>query len=325
MKIAFYQPHLDIRGTGVAYFDYAYYNEKILGNKSLMICDKGDSGTHPLIEKKFKEALTVIELPGHENMELLNEVLIREECDALYIQKKGRKDDGRFTDVVPTFIHCCGVEFDPHGTVYAYVSEWLSKVCTGGKYPFVLPIVNLPNTDSNMRQELNIPNNAIVFGRIGGFDTWNIKWVNKVIKKIVKRRDDIYFLFASTPKFINHPRVIFLDSFADEVKVLFINSCDALLHARHAGESFGMVVGEFSSRNKPVITWNGSKERAHIDTLGDRGIYYSNPRDLYKILMNFKPMPDKDWNCYKANRPEIVMKKFKEVFIDKIPQYESKK
>ena len=99
-------------------------------------------------------------------------------------------------------------------------------------------------------------------------------------------------------------------------KTKFVNSCDAMIHARQVGESFGLSCGEFSVKNKPVITWYGSKERNHIEVLGDRGIYYNDPQGLYEILINFIPEPDKDWNCYRDYSPENIMKVFKEVYLN---------
>jgi len=58
-KIAFYQPHLDIQGTGVSNYDYAHFNQTILGNKSFMIYDKHDSRSHPLAIEKFKGSMDV--------------------------------------------------------------------------------------------------------------------------------------------------------------------------------------------------------------------------------------------------------------------------
>ena len=52
-KIAFYLPHLDIQGTGVSNYDYAHFNQTILGNKSYMICDKDNKNSHPLAIEKF--------------------------------------------------------------------------------------------------------------------------------------------------------------------------------------------------------------------------------------------------------------------------------
>jgi hypothetical protein len=318
-RIGFYQPHLDIQGTGVSYFDYAFYNEKILGNKSIMFCDRGDHRTHPLAEQKFKENLEVVELDGRENMSLLSSKCKEMNVDALYIQKCGRHDDGRFVYSVPTFIHVVGVQRDPHGTVYAYVSKWLSEHCSNSELPFVPYIIDLPSIEESFREQLKIPNDAVVFGRIGGPYGWNIPFVNEVIDQILKQRSNYYFLFANTDRFTSHERVLFVESFADlRTKRRFINTCDAMIHARNEGESFGAAVGEFSFCNKPVITFKGSPERNHIITLGDKGIYYNNKEDLHGVLHNFAPDTKKDWNAYKEFTPQAVMQQFNNVFIAKL-------
>ena len=100
-----------------------------------------------------------------------------------------------------------------------------------------------------------------------------------------------------------------------EYKTKFINTCDAMLHARHQGESFGLSVGEFSIRNKPVITWTHGRDGAHIEMLGNRGIYYNNDVELFNILNNFVPDPTKDWNAFKNYNSESVMKIFNNVFL----------
>ena len=318
-RIGFYQPHLDIQGTGVSYFDYAYYNEKILKNKSIMFCDKNDHRTHPLAEKKFKEHIEVVELSGRENMTQLSQACKEKNIDALYIQKCGRHDDGRFIDTVPTFIHVVGVQKDLHGTVYAYVSRWLSEHCSNGEIPYVPYIINLPSEEDDFRKQLNIPRDAVVFGRIGGPYGWNIPFVNDVINQVIFSKPNYYFLFANTDRFTNHERVLFVEPFADlKTKRKFINTCDAMIHARNEGESFGAAVGEFSFCNKPVITYSESPERNHIITLGDKGIYYNNRETLYNVFNSFVVDQAKDWNAYREFNPDVVMQQFNNVFIAKL-------
>ena len=319
MKIAFYQPHLDIQGTGVCYFDLAYFNEKILGNKSYVIHDKGHSGSHPLAIEKFEKDLECFTLDGEENMDLLEQKLDELDVDAVYIQKCGKKDDGRYVNNKPMLIHVIGTENDPHGKVYAYASEWLSRACSNSEYPYVPYIVRLPESDENLREELGIPKDAVVFSRIGGYYSWNIPFTNQVIVETLNQREDCYFLFVQTHKFVEHPRVIHIPSFSDlDRKRKFINTSDAFLHSRLEGESFGMACAEYSICNKPVITYELSKERSHIDILGDKGLYYKDAQSLYDILQNFTPTPAEDWNRYGEFTPEKVMKKFKEVFLDKL-------
>jgi hypothetical protein len=42
---------------------------------------------------------------------------------------------------------------------------------------------------------------------------------------------------------------------------------------------------------------------------------YQTPNELFFILMNFKPRPDIDWNCYREYTPEKIMKIFDEVYL----------
>jgi glycosyltransferase involved in cell wall biosynthesis len=285
-----------------------------------MIYDKDDNRSHPLAIEKFKKAnIELIGLDGSENMGALQKVLDDRKATNLYIQKTGRRNDGRYVENVPMLIHVVGMNNDPHGLVYAYVSEWSSLHCSNGQHPFVPYMAHLPDTQDNFRKKLGIPEDAIVFGRTGGYYSWNIGWVNGVVQEALNRRKDIYFLFVQTPEFTRHERVIYTEPFADlVVKRKFINTCDAFLHARNEGESFGMAVAEFSICNKPVITYKNSPERNHIFVLGDKGIYYENPQQLLDILVNFKRDESKDWNAYGDFAPEKVIQKFKTVFLDKL-------
>ncbi|HTS54827.1 MAG TPA: hypothetical protein VMH26_16265 [Burkholderiales bacterium] len=46
MKIAFHVNHLDMRGTGVAVFDYANHAERLLGHESLIVCPSVKAQPH---------------------------------------------------------------------------------------------------------------------------------------------------------------------------------------------------------------------------------------------------------------------------------------
>ena len=314
MRIAFYSPHLCLRGTTVAMYDYAYYNQLLLGNESFIIYNDGDHRNNSTVIEKFKNSFSFVEPIAHNS--LLDAKLKDINADAIYIIKAGRNDE-RQSPVCKNLIHCTGMEHDPHGEVYAYVSKWLSDTCSEGRNPYVPHIVDLHDEDKNLRQDLGIPDEAFVFGRTGGKDTWSLSFANKAVEEVLQKREDCYFIFQNTERFTEHERVFFIKSTAHMTyKTRFINSCDAMIHARYEGESFGLACGEFSLRNKPVITWNGSNERNHIETLKEKGFYYSNQEELSDILLNFKKEPHKDWNCYKQFSPAKVMKKFKEVFLD---------
>jgi hypothetical protein len=180
-------------------------------------------------------------------------------------------------------------------------------------------MINLPKCDDNLREILNISKDAIVYGRYGSYNEFNIWFVNNSIKKILDKNKNVWFLFANTPKFYEHERIIYLDPIYDlDEKVKFINTCDAMIHARSRGETFGIACGEFSSLNKPVITYGASPEKAHIDMLGNKGLYYYSERDLDFLFNNFIKDETKDWDAYSFDySPKIVMTKFKRVFIEK--------
>ena len=211
---------------------------------------------------------------------------------------------------------------DPHGDVYAGVCKYICDK-SGGNYPYVDHIVETIPPTENLREELNIPKDAFVFGRHGGRDTFSLPFVKETIKQIIDLRKDVYFLFLSTDKFIDHERVIYLPWTKDLQEISnFVGSCDAMIHARMEGEIFPLVVAEFSTQNKPVVTWDGDHpiyDKGHIAVLKDKGIYYKDPQSLSTILLNLShaDIANKDWDVYKDTySPENVMNQFKEVFLN---------
>lgn len=327
MIIGFHSNQLDIRGSGIAIHDYAKYNMEILGNQSIVItCDHQSIDNRGLFLFQNGFQMRFYNDPLNRNGTATKDIdkIVREEkIDILYFVKAGA-DDGILSIGCRNVVHCVFVMNTPHGDVYAAVSEWLSKQYDY-KFPFVPHIINIneywekyKDNLSITRESLSIPKNNIVFGRYGGEEEFNIPFVYKTISKILKKRKDIYFIFMNTNKFISHDHVLFFEpTFSMRDKVSFINVCDAMIHARSRGETFGFAIGEFSAMGKPIITWTGSKEKAHIDILGSKGIYYNNKRDLYKILYNFQDhLHNTDYNVYgKIYTPQNVMKKFEEVFI----------
>ena len=325
MKIAFYSPHLSLGGTEITMYDFADYNEKILGNESIIIYNKDNPLTHKSVIEKFKvrfNKVYCLEGPDYNwswksdvTVPLLDSVIEKEHCDGLYMQKFGN-NDGVVSKKCKTYILCAAGVCEPHGDVYAYVSEWLSKQACGGKYPAVPSMITpLPSTEETFRKELNIPENAMVFGRHGGTYGWDIPWTNEVIKHVVENHN-IYFIFQNTPIPFTHEKVKHIEPSADlQIKSKFINTCNGMIHSRSIGESFGCACGEFSSMNKRIITFSNCSDRNHITLLGEKGLYYTSPEELYNHLVNFTYEPEKDWNGYKDYNPERIMGIFNEVFL----------
>jgi len=305
-------------GVSVALYDYALYNEELLGNESILIAPRRAKGFNIETIQRYRNRFPIIygnSLPD------IDRAASELKADLFYCLKYGI-DDGVVATVVKSCIHAVFTEAEIHGDVYAYVSEWLSKTMSDGKLPFVPHIVHPPKTEDDFRDFFAIPQDAIVFGRYGRSDTFDIPFVQEAVISVAKKRKDIFFLFMNTAPFYNREEsqdlsnIIHVPGTADVVtKSAFINTCDAMLHARRRGETFGLAVGEFSAHNKPIITFGGSPERAHMDILRGKGIYYNDIEELLYILTHFRPDRTVDWDCYSRKfSPENVMKKFAEVF-----------
>jgi hypothetical protein len=315
MKIAFHDNSLSLRGTTVALYDYAYFTRKYLGNESIILYNKNHSANSDDVVKKFKKEFDVFE---YDSLSQIDEILSRERCDYFFMEKGG-KPDGIISSICTNLVHAIGIcnKNDTHGDKFAMGSEWLSKI-TNYEIPYVPYIVHLPEHNQDMRENLGIPEEHFVFGRNGGWETFDIDWAKSAVIESLNLRNDIWFIFQFTQPFIQHERVIYLPGNSDlNDKVKFINTCDVMIHARQVGESFGLSCAEFSIRNKPVITWHGSPERNHIDILDKNGFYYNNKKELLDMILNISKfdIENKDWNCYKEYTPEKIIKKFEEVYL----------
>lgn len=315
--VIFHDNNLTLRGTSVAVYNYADYNEKILGNKSIIMSrpDKDTNVAQKKFERRFQCNFSWFN--QHNTQNYANSV----GADYFYVIKSGSQSDGLLLKDTKTLIHTVFKENDPHGHRYAYVSDWLAKNQGYDPSTHSVPhmIEKLPKPKYNLREKLGISKNKIVFGCYGGSTEFNIEFVKKVIKKIVSERKDIIFLFMNINSFMEeNQNVIHLPgTWILEEKSAFINACDAMIHARRNGETFGLSCGEFAMENKPIITFFGSGERNHIDILGDRGIYYNNYEELYEILNNFKSYIKYDdyYKPYLNYTPEIIMEKFDKIFL----------
>lgn len=306
-KIAFHANQLSLRGTEIALFTYAKYNEEILGNKSV-IFSSPNNNLDAL--KKFEERFEVKLL----NFWEYEQYLISNNFDYLYVIKGGN-DEGLWLKTIPTLVHAVFRYNEPHGHRYFYVSDWLCKDQGYSVETHSLPHIceKLPLPKYDLRVKLDISKNSKVFGCYGGATEFNIQSVKEAIIDTVNNRKDIEFIFMNIDKFYEHPQIKFLPGTYDlEEKSAFVNACDAMIHARSGGETFGLAISEFALENKPIITYELSGERSHIDILGERGIYYRGREDVYDIFNNLEKYLKYDdyYKPYLQFSPEIIMNKF---------------
>lgn len=309
-KIAFHSNQLGIRGTEVAMYQYAKYNEEILGNKSVIV--SFPNRDHGAIEK-FRERFEVVLMEWWE----YESYLTQNNFDYLYLIKMGT-NDGYCLQTIPCLIHAVFRFNDPHGHKYFYVSDWLAKDQGYDPETHSLPHIceRLPQSEYDFREKHNIPSSACVFGCYGGSTEFNIESTKRAIRKVVEEHNDIYFIFMNIQEFADHPQIKFFPGNYDlKEKSAFVDACDAMIHARSGGETFGLAVSEFALSNKPVITYELSGERSHLDILGERAILYKGYEDLldiFKNLPSFIKYTDYDLP-YKQFSPELIMKKFEKL------------
>jgi len=296
--------------------DYARMNRSILGNESILCLPHNlVFATNPLL-KKWQEEFPVLFYESNHN---LGKDLLRERVEAIYLTKPGPWDGF----LVPGVRNCIHAQFlcdEFHGDAYAYLSPWMSRVMTGREESFVPFFVPRFSPGKDLREKLGIPRGARVFGRHGGRDTFNIPFVRKVVRDHAKRHPEDHFVFMNTEpvRGTEHLKnVHYLAATVDpKEKGAFLATCDAMLHARWHGETFGLAVGEFAVLGKPVITFGGSRERAHLDMLGEHGLVYQNTEDLRRLLSEFQPRGIKGTGYEEWADAARVMGIFRKRFLD---------
>ena len=317
-NIGFFIRHFSERGTEVSTYDYAHYNEIILQNKSYIIHFSDDAQKKygfPDVKDSFPKFNSTFEMIEINDITDLKDVIEKYKLDFFYTLTGGGQDIYQFDnkyiwDKCKTIKHCVFDTLCPECDYNLSISNHLNNK-NNTSYTVLPHIVDLPNTDTHLRDELNIPHDAIVLGRYGGFHQFDLNIAHNAIKKFlnINKTNNVYFLFMNTVEFYHHENIIYLDKNIDLLyKTNFINTCDAMIHARSDGETFGLAIAEFSIKNKPIITCPcGDLE--HILLLGDKAITYNNTEELLDIFSNIKELfsQHSDWNCYREYTPEKVM------------------
>ena len=312
MNVAFWENQLGERGTTTSLYDYAYNNQTLLGNRSFIFYDKNNPNNQQQIIDKFKSNFVV---HATDDFKEVDEYLTKYKITHIYIIKYGNKDN-RVSKVAKNLIHCVFSCCEPHGDVYSAISPFLDRYRP--EYPVVPHMIVLPDHDRNMRSELNIPEDAVVFGGYGGRTSFSINFAQHVVYQVASQNPKIYFLFANFDRFCPPlPNIIHLPAIFDpQEKTKFINTSDAMLWARHDGETFGIAIGEFSVKNRPIIAMDIGY-RCHVHILGDQALWYKDAGSLQNILLRFDPLIErsKDWNAYRKFSPEKVMCAFDAIYL----------
>jgi hypothetical protein len=314
--VAFHSNTMSMRGSENALWDYANFIETVLGNQSI-ICHpaKLENLENPTFAK-WKERFPLI---AYRTRNELSRKLKESGAEVLYQIKPG-PFDGFVIPGVRNCMHSMFLSDEFHGDSFAYVSRWASRVMTGKEVSFVPHFVPKLESKMNLRGKLGIPTKAKVFGRHGGADTFNIPFVRKAVLQHAQKNSDDHFLFLNTQHIRGTEKlknVHYLAPTIDpEEKAQFLGTCDAMLHARQHGETFGLAVGEFAVLGKPVITFSESREKAHLEMLGNQALLYRHAGELAEILREFSPHRTKGTEYEIFADPKVVMEFFQKKFLN---------
>jgi len=316
MKVAFHSRILTERGSEGAMLDYARLNCSVLGNESVLcLPDRPEFAENPLLTK-WQNEFSIIR---YQNKNDLGARLKKEKAEIIYLTKPG-PDDGF---LVPGLRNCVHAQFlcdEFHGDAYAYLSCWMSRVMTGREDSFVPFFVPQFVSEEDLRSKLGIPKGAKVFGRHGGWDTFNIPFARRAVVEQAQNCTGDHFVFLNTEPIRGtegFSNVHYLPATVDPVeKAKFLATCDAMLHARWHGETFGLAVGEFAVLGKPVITFSESREKAHLEMLRNQALLYRNLGELAGILKEFCPYKTHGTEYEIFADPKVVMELFQKKFLE---------
>ena len=191
-----------------------------------------------------------------------------------------------------------------------YVSkhvQWMANMQGAKNHHVVRNPIEAPYSTENLREELGIPNDAFVFGRIGRddeniYDPINIEAFSKVassnsyfvfVNPSGSSRDDIQRLGITNARFIERT--------TSEVRLSqFYNTIDVLAHSRKDGECNPANCWEAMAHGKPVISHYAHPFNGHIEVIRDCGFVVLNG-DIDEYARIMKKFIDKEIDYFKLS------------------------
>ena len=162
-----------------------------------------------------------------------------------------------------------------------YVSkhvQWMAGKHGVENHHVVRNPIEAPYSTENLREELEIPTNAFVFGRIGRDDESIYENINIRAYAEVER-DDVFLVLVAPSRECRSDvgrfgikNVRYVERTTDEVRIsAFYNTIDVQAHARKDGECNAAVHFESMAHGKPVISHYGEVFQGHIECIQNAG------------------------------------------------------
>jgi hypothetical protein len=299
MKILFHDNALNERGTTVSIENYAHLLSSFGWDVSIAY------GSHaqnvPAVVERIGKSFDLY--PYGEFKELEK---IQHQFDVAYFQKSGGRDGKVFRET-KSIVHVVFQEYDPHGDSYVYISDWLAdqmkqyklrprtlmkgyqakkRDCKNALEFDSLPLLcDVGPIDRVRDGSFGLTEDHFVILRYGGFDTFDVPWVQAELLRFIEEHSNAVALLVNTRPFCQHSRIRFLPPFTTaQERNHFLALSDACLHARIRGESFGMYVVEAMQAGRTLLSWAGGIDQNHVKLLNNTGALFSNPHQLREKL-----------------------------------------
>lgn len=163
------------------------------------------------------------------------------------------------------------------------ISNTVKNLRGGSDFVIYNPIPNKINNNDNLKEELNITDDNIIFGRIGREDNFNsisFESLSILKDKGINFKYIIIGACENTKKHIQKfnltENCIILDTTNDDYLIhKFNNTIDVFLHYRSDGETFGTAIAQSMMYGKPVIS-HFAGFNAQSEIIGDSGFVCNN-------------------------------------------------
>ena len=323
-RILFHANTFSERGTEIARFDYAHYFEKIACGRSYVAANRhSDMASHDVFRARVHGRVFLVD-----NATTIQSIVRDHGIDAVYTTQADFAVESYLQQSgARLLIHgvFSGTQPAPAGAKIAAISSSVPRAQGVPVVPYMVEPASLRRTPAGaghgLRAELGIGDGATVFCRHGGKTVFDVPMALEAVCGDAARRPDHYYVFMNTNSWSCAQKlsnIIFLPmDTAKAGKLRFLSACDACIHARTGGETFGLAVAECSSAGLPVITWAGVSpgEDFHLRVLGPLATLYASEEELTRILDAFDAnAARKREGAYKAAyarfKPETVMLDF---------------
>lgn len=258
----------------------------------------------------------------YETFAQLDDFIKSRGIDVVYNIVSGERGVTNFVSAHARNVFHAVFHWQPFGDRYAAISEYVQHDPRDNivVVPHMVEPVPDPESVPTWRARLNIPPNAVVVGCLGGVNQFDVDAARWAMQNVLENTEHIWFVCVNiNPRLDAHPRLILCDTCVDiDEKRSFIATCDAMLHARSDGETFGLAVAEFAAMGRPVVTCRAhtTNFNKHLELLEHHARIYTNEKScLRELLMLTRLTTPISYPKLKMYEPANVMEQFERVFL----------